>query len=273
MSLLYGPMGLVTILRKKSGGVGCGGGPGSNELLAGDCVAGFFGEVTTAEFGADHADLYTLIGLTAGTLQNQTEPFLKFIHDGKIKFIPKKSTRNNVSWDHVNIALGGSANGAPAEKTITVGNFQYKVRFMRGAGRAKLASGRIATADYAHTDRASIWSSTDNGATGNWSSQSENEWSTLILPLHISSDDGGANKNNFTYSAYAPDYVPDWASYTDAGLNILNNGGYVWCAETRDNSTAHRIYRGGNAVAYIDSGSSSGAAAGYGCRLVFEFVI
>ena len=59
-------------------------GPGSIELQQGDMTAGWFGEVTTAGFGADHAQIASLLGLSAGTLQNQTEPFLMFIHDGKI---------------------------------------------------------------------------------------------------------------------------------------------------------------------------------------------
>ena len=256
--------------RKRSGG-GCGGGPGSNELIAGDCTAGFFGEVTTAEFGADHAELYTLIGLSAGTFQHGAEPFLKFTHGGKIKFIPKKSTINTVSWNAINIALGGSSGGAPAEKTITVGEYQYKVRFMRGVGRTKLVAERIATANYAHTDRASIWSSTDNGVTGNWSSQSENEWNTLILPLHTDSDGGGANKNNFSHPAYAPDFVPDWASYSGADLNVTGNGRYVWCAETSDSNTAHRIARGFGSSSCI-SDTSSIANSNVGSRLVFELV-
>jgi len=260
------------IIGRKRGGGGINLGPGSQELIAGDMTAGFFGEVTTTEFGADHADLYTLIGLTDGTLQNQTEPLLKFIHDGKIKFIPKKSTRNATSWNAINVALGGSSGGSPAEKTITVGDNQYNVRFMRGVGRTQIVSDRIATNVYSDVDGASIWSSTDNGVTGNWNALSPNEWNTLILPLHTESDGGGANKNNFAAPADAPDYVPDWASYTDEDLNVRDSGSYVWCAETRDDSTSRRMLRGYNSSSLLFNRVASDSTSYYGCRLVFELV-
>ena len=244
-------------------------GPGSTTLEAGDMTTGWFGEVTTTEFGVDHREIDTLLGLSAGTPQNDTEPFLKFIHDGKIKFIPKKSTRNDLSWDDTNIALGGSAGGAPAEKIITVGDFQYKARFMRGAGRViEQANGELYTDSYGDDDRASIY----EGVNGNWNAESPNEWNTLILPIHTDSDGGGANKNNFSHPAYAPDHVPDWASYTDTDLNITGDGRIVWCAETRDDNTATRVLRANSGSSYFNSSASSSAHASIGARLVLELL-
>ena len=245
------------------------GSPGSAVLVQGDTTAGWFGEVTTAEFGADHREIDTLLGLSVGNTQNDTEPFLKFIHDGKIKFIPKKSTRNDLSWDDINIALGGSAEDAPAEKVITVGDFQYKVRFMRGAGRVEeQANGELYTDSFDDDDRASIW----EGVNGDWNANSESEWNTLILPVHTDSDGGGSNKDNFSHPDYAPDNVPDWASYTDEQLNVVGDGRAVWCAETRDTDTSRRVVRGDSVSSVLGSYSSSGSYSFAGLRLVFELL-
>jgi hypothetical protein len=37
------------------------------------------------------------LGITAGTLETQTEPLLKFLHQGKIKYINQKNIRTNLS--------------------------------------------------------------------------------------------------------------------------------------------------------------------------------
>ena len=60
-------------------------GPGPKTLIAGDMTAGFFGEVPTTELFSG-TELSSMIGLTAGTAQHSTQPWLKFAKDNKIIF-------------------------------------------------------------------------------------------------------------------------------------------------------------------------------------------
>jgi hypothetical protein len=78
--------------------------PGSSTPIGGDSTYGFYGEVPTTEL-VNGEDLCTLIGLTAGTLQNSEEPWLKFALDGKILYVAKKTFRHSISWDNIN-AIG-----------------------------------------------------------------------------------------------------------------------------------------------------------------------
>ena len=75
-------------------------GPGSQELIAGDMTAGFFGEVPVTELITGD-DLATQIGLTQGTSQFSNEPWLKFALDDNIIYVAKKPYRHTVSWEHI----------------------------------------------------------------------------------------------------------------------------------------------------------------------------
>lgn len=275
-------------------------GVGNQTLLEGSLeTAGYFGEVTLSDFANGESGFTewswvdNAIGLGVGDTQNQTVNLLKYVHDGKIKFIQKKSTRNDLSWNHIFNALADfsgdvvsdtMSEGASASqwqqfyegKEVEIGGYTYKVRLMRGVGRVKDGSGdqenQIMTDSYDDTDRASIWESTDDGVTGNWNHESRNEWNTLILPLHEDSDEEGENKDDFSHPDYAPDFVPSWDSFDDTELNVTGDGRAVWCQETRDTDTARRVYRGLSGSSNLLDYLASLAFAPAGSRFVFELL-
>jgi hypothetical protein len=72
-------------------------GPGPTTLVAGNATAGFFGEVSTSTMGITHNDIMQTLGITQGTTINTDVGWLKFIHNGKIKFIGRLPTRRNIS--------------------------------------------------------------------------------------------------------------------------------------------------------------------------------
>lgn len=73
-------------------------GPGPQTLIAGDLnSAGFFGETTQADFGITMTQVMSDFGITDGDPQFTADPLLKFIHNGKIKFINKKTIRYGIS--------------------------------------------------------------------------------------------------------------------------------------------------------------------------------
>lgn len=76
------------------------GSPGGNKLVAGNKQAGLFGFVKASDFITGSA-LATAIGMTAGNLQNDTTPWIKYMWNGKICFTPLKAIRNTVTWDDI----------------------------------------------------------------------------------------------------------------------------------------------------------------------------
>lgn len=105
-------------------------GPGPQTLQAGDTTAGFYGEVTTDEL-IDGETLASEIGLTPGTPQHTTSPWLKFASNEKTLYIAKNKYRWNVSWTSIercNAVYGGD--DAPI---VTVGDYSFKVRLIKGA--------------------------------------------------------------------------------------------------------------------------------------------
>ena len=95
---------------------------------------GFYGETTTA-------DLYTgsqisaATAVTAGTLQFDTDPWLKFYWHGQVLYIAKKPYRHTVSWDNLNTAnaVYGVNLGSTGRTRLTKGSMQLDVKLLKGA--------------------------------------------------------------------------------------------------------------------------------------------
>lgn len=75
--------------------------PGSEVLIAGDSVQGFFGEVSAIDLISGDA-LCAYLGLTAGISQNSEAGWLKSILDGRYLFTAKKTFRHTISWNDIN---------------------------------------------------------------------------------------------------------------------------------------------------------------------------
>lgn len=106
--------------------------PGSNTLIGGDELGGYFGEVAAVDFISGE-DLCTAIGLTAGTLQNSEAGWLKYASDNQILYIAKKTFRHTISWNDIN------AKGAVwGEKLVQIGNHVFACRLLSSAEWDKL---------------------------------------------------------------------------------------------------------------------------------------
>lgn len=106
--------------------------PGSNALVGGDMIGGYFGEVAAVDF-INGEDLCTAIGLTAGTLQNSDAGWLKYANDNQILYVAKKTFRHTISWDHIN-----EAGAVWGEKLVQVDNHIFACRLLSSAEWNKL---------------------------------------------------------------------------------------------------------------------------------------
>ena len=100
-------------------------GVGSQALLHGDKMAGYYGEVTgliTAN------ELRSKVGITEGTpMQSGDIKFLKYSHNNKTLFIPEKPISHSISWDNLHekdLVFG---------KTVEIGGSLYLVRLIQGS--------------------------------------------------------------------------------------------------------------------------------------------
>lgn len=257
------------IIRKGGGGGAeiTGLGPGSQELVAGTYIAGFFGTVSQADFGITMTQVMSDLNITEGTAQNVNEPLLKFIHNGKIKYINKKTIRHSIDWDHIASKInvyGGT--------TMTFGGNSYKVRLMRGWGQVSANTNGTGTPDYENGPLYTVnWYSGTGGNSGvnwptdtsDWSANNPNEWNTLIFPIHTDSSTQSQTGD-----------VPDWASYSNSDLNIgTGNGNATWTQETINVLTGGRILRGANSLASVNyTYSFYYFNPPHGLRLVFELI-
>lgn len=213
-------------------------GPGS-QILTGynDAYAGFFGEVSPTELITGSA-LATMVGLTAGTNQPDinTIPWLKFAIDDKILFVSKKPFKYAISWDQIN-----AANIVFGNRVITIGDYQYKIRLMKG-----------------------IRPDTD-GITWNTGYDAEishgSEWNRLMYNILPESSAG----------YQASQIGTDWVSYTPAEVSASGNGYYSWCQE-QWNTASSRVSRGYASLSRVLYDSSSNTNAAYSWRACLELV-
>jgi len=247
-------------------------GPGPTELIAGSLdTAGFFGTTTQADFGITMTQVMSDLGISQGTAQNTSDDLLKFVHNGKIKYINQRTIRHSISWDHIQARLVANGGNVYGGATMTFGGNSYKVRLMRGWGRTSANTNGTGAPNYNSgplmTISFAFGSGGNNGTnwptnTSPWNAASPNEWNTLIFPIHA--DSGTQTQTAST---------PNWASYSDSDLNITTGEGKAtWAQETVNTNTSTRVYRGTNGLAFVSNRSSSRGNSGIGLRLVFELI-
>lgn len=242
-------------------------GPGPQEVIAGDYTAGFYGEISQTDFGITMTQVMSDLGITEGTDQNTSEPLLKFVHDGKVKFINKKTIRHSISWDHIASKInvyGGT--------TTTFGGNSYKVRLIRGWGQVSGSTNSLTTPDYENGPIYTVnWNGGEEGNSGvnfptdtsDWNANNPNEWNTLMFPIHVDGQTQTQTGN-----------VPNWASYSNSDLNIeTGNGRATWTQETINTNTSARLARGYSGLAdAINYASFVNFDPNFGLRLVFELI-
>jgi len=242
-------------------------GPGPTELIAGDLnTAGFFGKTTQAQFGRTMTEIMSDLGITQGTAQNTGDDLLKFVHNGKIKYINQRTIRYSISWNHIQdrlVANGGNVYGGAV---VTFGGNSYRVRLMRGWGQVSANTDGTGTPNYETGPLMTISSSgTSLGVnwptnTSPWNAESPNEWNTLIFPISSSTQTQTAS-------------VPDWASYSNTDLNIASgNGRTTWTQETKADAPGRRIFRGYSDISSIGHEYPSSASSVLALRFVFELI-
>lgn len=101
---------------------------GSQELILGDMMAGYFGTVTGI---VTNTQLSHLMGLAySGTLldsENSDIIFHKFAHKGRILLVPNRPIRHTISWDIIQLRDGVKGKGIIIDGQI------YLCRLMTGS--------------------------------------------------------------------------------------------------------------------------------------------
>ena len=218
--------------------------------LIGNTYGIFLGEVPSDDF-IDGVSLANHIGLTNGVLCNIDTPWLKFILDGNIVYVPMTALMHSVPWDAINEC------GAVFENegaTINVGGKNYDITLLRGLNRNCIISGRYYgwDMDYTHTS----------------------EWNRLMYPIHsgIHTDSGNPTVGSVPYA--------QWATYSDSDLDVgytSDSGSATWVQETQHTNDTKRFTRGSggvtNAFRIITASAYSGTGWRPALRLKFDSLI
>jgi hypothetical protein len=231
--------------------------PGASVLANGTSTLGFYGEVATSSLITGDA-LATAIGLSAGTSQFSSEPWLKYSMDGQVRFVAKKPFRYNLSWEQLYQAgavYGDGTNGTTPSGTartqnaiVTIAGVQYRVRLMRGGNANPTAN--------------------TNGY--DVSAGAGSEWNRLFYRLHSTAH---TDASNSTATEGSP--VP-WVNYSDADLHMhynYGNGTYCWALETHGASTSFRVNRGYSGVSYLGGNTAATVHAYAGWRPVLVPIV
>src|SRR5690606_34088098 len=141
------------------------------------------------------------------------------------------------SWNELN-----AATIVFGDRVITIGDYQYKIRLMKG-----------------------IRPDTD-GIT--WSTGYDNEishgseWNRLMYNILPES----------TAGQQASQIGTDWVSYTPAEVNATGNGYYSWCQELWSTSTTYCVVRGITSLSDVNNGRASDPSTNCGWRACLELV-
>ena len=93
----------------------------------GDIEKGYYGTVNGM---ITNSDLDNAMNMSQGSLLDSAGTditFHKFIHKGRILYIPNRPIRHSISWDHI------QDNDGVKGKVITIGGRKYLVRLMTGS--------------------------------------------------------------------------------------------------------------------------------------------
>jgi hypothetical protein len=178
-------------------------------------VTPFKGEVTAANFITSSA-LATAVGVTTGTLYNDTTPWLKFVDNGKTFYISKKPIRTAIT--HEQLEALGAVHGS---KTVVIGGLTYKVRLMTGL---TTDPGNVAGGEYdTYFSRISV----------NYNGAPEDRWANYTNTDlgYTAGTTGGAlsliQEYNSSYSGWATRGYPGWYGVWYQIANTTHDG-YGW---------------------------------------------
>ena len=187
---------------------------------------GYYGEVSGAQFYTG-TQVSTACAVTSGTLQNDTEGWLKFYWHGQVLFIAKKTFRYSLTWGQINTAnaVYGVNLGSTGKKTITHSgsSTSYDVKLMKGAVKDPSPGGG-------------------------------RQWNELLYRVCAGTETGEIGDNWATFNPS-----------TDLGINS-GNGSYTWCQEVYQPNAAFRVLRGLASLSGFYGDLSSNTNTNFGWR-------
>ena len=174
---------------------------------------------------------------TPEVLINNDSGWLKFVHNGKIKYIAKKPFMHTVSWNDI-----AKAEAVYGNRTVRIGSRLFRVSLLSGAEADPSSFTTSSTAS-------------DNKGAGS-------EWNELVYRVNVGVPADGAT----TYQG-GKQVGLNWWNFTDADIVVgSGNGRFTWCKETLAFNTANRVLRGVVSLSSFHNYTSSTANTDLGWR-------
>lgn len=169
--------------------------PGSNTLIGGDELGGYFGEVSAIDLISGE-DLCNTIGLTAGTLQESDAGWLKYYNNNEIIYVAKRTFRHTISWNDINAV--GSIFG---DKKIAIGNHVYAVKALSSEEWNKLIYPvHVNYGTWASFSNDDLWVASGDGR-GSWTSTLIIKAQGVVYRIYRGSDSVMTSSDTTPWSA------------------------------------------------------------------------
>lgn len=187
--------------------------------------------------GTSLAQTLGIGNVTPEVLINNDSGWLKFVHQGKIKYVAKKPFMHTVSWDDI-----AKAEAVYGNRTVRIGSRLFRVSLLSGAEADPSSWTTSRTA-------------TDNKGAGS-------EWNELIYRVHTDVPTDGT-----TTSHGGKQEGSNWWNFSNTDIVVGTGGGrYTWCKETLGYNTASRVLRGLVSLSDFNNTTSSYTSTGGGWR-------
>lgn len=202
-------------------------GPGPTTLALGDMSAGYFGPVSSSEvFTA--TGLRAALSITSGTLWNDAPDWIKFAHNGRVKYIASKPMAYSLTWQALYLA------GAVYPNT-GVGNYPP-------VGQTPTQQGKVVTNSQGYKFTSSLISVGDDpapiGATpaitsefalitrmmnGTWASSTYQEWGVNNFSPYMWIMQSATDETNTKLSiSYLSNSINGYSTDPNDNRNILH---------------------------------------------------
>lgn len=224
--------------------------------LTGNTYGIFLGEVSSSEF-INGEVLANHIGLTEGVLYNVDTPWLKFLLDYEIIYVPMKPLMHSVSWEAIyqcGAVYESNDNGYNScgeqriqDANITIDGNVFDITLLHGANVNP-------TADNTGHDIHATHSS---------------EWNRLIYPIH-----SGMHNSSGIPSIPSVPYA-QWATYSDEELLVhrkFSDGFASWTQETTENNSTTCLIRGLLGVAFVNRAATTATISVLGWRPALRLI-
>lgn len=165
---------------------------------------------------------------TPEVLINNDSGWLKFVHQGKIKYIAKKPFMRAISWDDI-----AKAEAVYGNRTVRIGSRLYRVSLLSGAEADPSSWTTSSTA-------------TDNKGAGS-------EWNELVYRVHTDVPTDGTATNHGGKQVGS-----NWANFSNEDIVVgVGDGRYTLCREVVSSNTTARVTRGFNSLSQFALAASS----------------